>query len=155
MNSLPSLKISLKLLFLHLKSMPKHMVRASVLAYLKYHYHTHYLVKVTIVFEFLSGYPLFAPPSISLEIVKGLSPCALDELHEILDQIAAKNIGTSSVHIIVEEAKEWLIDNNFPGSIYINTIFSQTSISQFFFGRTRRIHVLRYGTQSTASRNES
>ena len=67
------------------------------------------------VVELGSDYPNSSAPSISLEIVKGLSPCALDELYEVVKETAVNNIGTSSIHSIVESAKDWLRDNNFAG----------------------------------------
>lgn len=80
------------------------------------------IVKVNMVFELHSDYPISSVPSISLEIVKGLSPCALDELYEVAMNTATNNIGNSSIHSIVESAKDWLRDNNFAGNNLIHSI---------------------------------
>ena len=74
------------------------------------------IVKVNMIFELDSEYPISSAPSITLEVVKGLSPCALDELHEVAMNTAMSNIGNSSIHSIVESAKDWLRDNNFAGT---------------------------------------
>ena len=68
------------------------------------------------IFELDSEYPISSAPSISLEVVKGLSPCALDELYEVAMNTAMNNIGNSSIHSVVESAKDWLRDNNFAGN---------------------------------------
>eukprot|EP01036_Dinobryon_divergens_P025168 gene25168-33691_t len=77
------------------------------------------------IFELDSEYPISSAPSITLEVVKGLSPCALDELHEVAMNTAMSNIGNSSIHSIVESAKDWLRDNNFAGqdgSVYSDMV---------------------------------
>ena len=109
------------------------------------------------VIDFGTDYPISSAPSISLEIVKGLSPCALDELYEIVNETAVNSIGTSSIHSVVEAAKDWLRDNNFAGNKDGNN-FRVWPVLPYccvctYENRARWICVLWHGSQSPSIRD--
>ncbi len=77
--------------------------------------------------KFPLNYPTVIP-HVEVEVVKGIGKTQLEEIYDIIQKTSQDNIGSPSIFMIVENVKDWLLDNNFvgqDGSMYADMLRTQ------------------------------